>query len=368
MKLALFTIFRVPNFGSVLQAYATQKILEGQGHECKIIDYYAKKNIKQKIKCFFSLYSFACMFGVKPQFRKPGQLRRFINRYFNLSKKYFGTTDLSNEDWGQYDAIVVGSDQVWNYKYLGGENIFLLPFLTDNKKCFSFASSFACSSIPESMKEDYRCALSKFQAISVRESNGVDIVRNLSISREAKLILDPTLLLSGEEWMTSVGIEKNKESDPYILLYMWTYAFEPRPYIYDVLKYWQKKMDGCKILALEGSPKKQECNGLRIKDVADSTIPQFLNLFANASLVITSSFHGTAFAINYGRPLISIVPNDAADDRQVNLLRIVGANNSIIKIGSPIERINPYYALASVNEKLKLLREDNINWIKNNIR
>lgn len=367
MKLALFTIFRVPNFGSVLQAYATQKILEGQGHECVMIDYYARRSALLMLKHFLSLYNFACTFGLKPQFRKPAQLRRFINSHLHLSKKFYGTTALCNEDWGRFDSIVVGSDQVWNYKYHGIGNIFLLPFLNGNKKCYSLASSFACSSIPDSMKEDYRCALSKFQAISVRESNGVDIVRDLLIGREAKLLLDPTLLLSGDEWLSSVGKEEKKETEPYILLYMWTYAFEPRPYIYDVLKYWQKKLGGCKILALEGSPKKHECNGLKIKDVADSTIPQFLNLFANASLVVTSSFHGTAFAINFQRPLISIVPNDAADDRQTNLLRIVGARNSIVNIGLPLEKIDPYYEVTSVNEKLRLIREDNINWINDNI-
>ena len=62
MKIALFTIFRVPNFGSVLQAYATQKILEEQGHECIIIDYYAKQSLAQKIKRFFSLYNFASLY------------------------------------------------------------------------------------------------------------------------------------------------------------------------------------------------------------------------------------------------------------------------------------------------------------------
>ena len=154
---------------------------------------------------------------------------------------------------------------------------------------------------------------------------------------------------------------------PYILLYMWTYAFEPRPYIYKVLQYWQNKLGGCKVIALEGSPKEKDC-GMKISDEADSTIPEFMSLFANASLIVTSSFHGTAFALNFGRPLISIVPDANGDDRQSSLLKSVGAENSIVHINDVPSEINPYYDNNKVENSLEQLRKESIQWIVSNIR
>lgn len=366
MKLALFTIFRVPNFGSVLQAYATQKILEQQGHECVVIDYQNNSNLKHKVKLFFSPYHIACMLGLKPQFRKPKKLGSFVKRNFHLSKKYYGIDELRKEDWSRYDALVVGSDQVWNYKYLG-ENIYILPFLKSQVPCYSVASSFACKSLPNNIVDIYRHSLRKFTAISVREQYGIDILNQLSIGIRPKLLLDPTLLLSGEEWLSSVVKKRQDWHRTYILMYMWTYAFEPRPYIYEVLKFWQKKIEGCEIIALEGSPKKGECPELQIEDVADSSISQFMDYFANASLVVTSSFHGTAFAINFGRPLISIVP-DGDDDRQSSLLNVLGAQNCIIRKGTPIESINPYYDVESTQLLLAKIRKDNKMWINETIK
>lgn len=365
MKLALFTIFRVPNFGSVLQAYATQYILEKNGHICVMIDYRKKQSVKQNLGSFFSLYHFACMFGIRPQFRKPRRLNKFINRYLHLSPRYYGLKELRDVNWKEYDAFVVGSDQVWNARYHGKENVFLLPFVDKNTRCFSLASSFAMNEIPDDYKEHYKRELAKFNALSVREHNGVRIVSSLEIGIEAKQILDPTLWLSSDEWKRLFN-KTHSYNKPYILLYMWTYAFEPRPYIYEVVKYWKAQLSNCDVIALEGSPKAKEC-GMKIKDVADSTIPEFIDYFANASLVVTSSFHGTAFALNFERPLVSIVPDVYGDDRQSSLLKLVGASTSIVHVNSPIESINPHYDTEVVRDNLNKLRNQSLNWINSSI-
>ena len=366
MKIALFTIFRVPNFGSVLQAYATQHVLEQLGYECVVIDYIKRRSLQETIRQFFTPYSIACTLGIKPQFRKPDRLNRFIRKYFRLSKKYNGIESLRQENWHSYDAVVVGSDQVWNARYHGKDNIYLLPFIKGDIDCYSLASSFALNEIPEDCKEEYRKALSKFKAISVRESNGVRLIESLKIGKSAQLILDPSLWLSGKEWLSLFELGKNVSEEPYILLYMWNYAFESRPYIYEVLRCWQGKLGGCKIIALEGSPK--ECDsGMKIEDVADSSIPKFMELFANATLVVTSSFHGTAFALNFGRPLISIVPNSYGDDRQSSLLKSVGAETSIVHVNDALSETNPYYDAENTASLLDYLRKESLHWINLNI-
>ena len=168
--------------------------------------------------------------------------------------------------------------------------------------------------------------LNNFKAISVREDNGVSIITDcLKLDKNVKVALDPTLLLSKEQWLKLITRSSFKKKRPYILLYMWTYAFEPRPYILRVIEHYKKKMNA-DVIVLEGS---RELTGLncRFVDANNSSIPKFIDLFANANLVITSSFHGTAFAINFGVPLISIVPNEIGDDRQSSLLKKVGAES-----------------------------------------
>lgn len=93
-----------------------------------------------------------------------------------------------------------------------------------------------------------------------------------------------------------------------------------------------------------------------------------ISLFANASLVVTSSFHGTAFALSFGIPLVSIVPDNVGDDRQSSLLKVCGADNCIVRINSEIESIQPQYDITAVKDKLDYLRQDSINWIKSNIK
>lgn len=144
---------------------------------------------------------------------------------------------------------------------------------------------------------------------------------------------------------------------------MWTYAFEPRPYIYEVTKHFQKKL-GCKVIALEGCY--STCpTDLKMENRVDSAIPEFLSLFANAELVITSSFHGTAFSLNYGRPLISIVPENG-DDRQSSLTNNLDVSQCAVKVGAPINLINPYYDNKEEQRKLELIREDSLLWISKN--
>ena len=133
------------------------------------------------------------------------------------------------------------------------------------------------------------------------------------------------------------------------------------------MKHFSREMK-CDVVALEGIRDSKDCKDIDFVDADNSTIPQFINLFANASLVVTSSFHGTAFALSFGIPLVSIVPDNVGDDRQSSLLKVCGADNCIVRINSEIESIQPQYDITAVKDKLDYLRQDSINWIKSNIK
>ncbi len=359
-KVALITMSDVPNYGSMLQTYASQKVLELLGCIVSVIDYkypndwqYNNGLVRNKSWKIF-IYNL-----IKSVFIRKSVFEDFKYRYIHCTKRFDSHAKLLSEDWNKYDAICVGSDQVWNPNYTYGDNAFLLGFVPKNIYTFSFASSFSVDDIPLKYRELYVNLLSRFDAISVRENNGLKVIRNLGIKQNAKVILDPTLLLDKMKWLSVASLcSENKK--PYILLYAMTYAFEPRPYIYMVVQYFQK-ITGYDVLVLSGD-KWNEWD-MKVKMKNDVSVTDFVSCFMNASLVITSSFHGTAFAANFGIPFIAIVPENKGDDRQVTLLKELCIEQCMAVVNTPIENLNPYYDINKEQELLAEKRADSLSWI-----
>lgn len=360
MKIGLITIYQVSNYGSVLQAYATQVILEKLGHDCYMINYEYPNEWHFQRGIFVRpnpIMRFVRKLGLTVKHRKNNNLQTFRKDHFNFTTSFKDFDALKSYNWDDYDAFVAGSDQIWNARFLKGDPTFLLAFAPDNKTRISLAASFALKELPVEYLKLYKQELSKFKYLSVRENNGIDIIhKQLGIDKDVFTCLDPTLLLSAKEWQDVVPRSGLKKKRRYILFYMWAYAFEPRPYIFEVLKYFKEKMADCEIIALEGYTPPKQALGVRMCDASDSSIPDFIDLFSNADLVITSSFHGTAFALNFGRPLISIVPDNDGDDRQSFLLKSLHADMSIVKINTPLSQINPFGSSNDVEEILQAKR------------
>lgn len=144
---------------------------------------------------------------------------------------------------------------------------------------------------------------------------------------------------------------------------MLDYAFKPQPYIFEVAEYFQRHL-GYKIYILDGEVPYKYRKSWDYKNIIDSSIPAFIDYFNNADLVLTSSFHGTAFALNFGRPLISIVP-DGGDDRQTSLLNDLELSRLAVKVGTPVLDIPYEYDCIKEQCKLDDLRTASIDWIKN---
>lgn len=364
----LVTIFKVPNYGSMLQAYATQVILEEAGCKCTVLNYdhiNCEWSKKHGVKKQSIMNKIGRLLGLKPHHRKSNKLSAFAKRHLHLTKPYKSFHEIAKREGGKYDYYIVGSDQVWNSRFTNCDPVFLLDFVNDSNK-IAISSSFASKVIDSNYISIYSNSLKKFKCISVREQNGIDILNSMGISN-ATLTLDPTLLLPASSWRTLID-KKKTSREKYILLYMWCYAFEPRPLIFEVLKHFKQKM-GCNIIALEGYRECAECSDLNIKDATDSSVSDFLNLFANASLVVTSSFHGTAFALNFGRPLVSITP-DGDDDRQGCLLKQLNLKQCELKISSNTisENLNPFYDVRAEQKALVSLRNRSIKIINQMVK
>lgn len=367
-KVGIVTIYDVPNYGSVLQTYATLQVFKQLGYEAHVIQYTRKNDWVQSRKGKVKqnpLKRIANTLGLTPFGRMAKKMNDFRRKRLQFTPPYDTLEDLVRESWNDYDLMVVGSDQVWNYKYLYGDSAYMLSFVPDRIRKISLASSFAVDELPQTLVDKYIQYLGRFAALSVREANGKHIIEEqLGLKKDVDVLLDPTLMVDRSGWISSFPCSK-RLPEKYILFYMLDYAFNPKPYIFEVAKYFKQKWN-CPVLALVGHKHPNKACGLKMKNVGDAGINEFVHLFANASLVITSSFHGTAFALNFGRPLVSVIPS-TGDDRQSTLIRQVGVTNCAVTVGDPIANINPCYDFVEEQNELESLREDSLRWIRQQV-
>jgi hypothetical protein len=336
-KVGILTMHRVLNYGSVLQAFATQYVINKLGFNCEIIDYqypnifqfehgvnFIPMSLKSKI---------AKKIWLKKRWRKINKFELFYKKYLHLSCFYDSPYSIKKNP-PLYDIYMTGSDQVWNPRFTKGDTTFLLDFIKDKKK-ISYASSFACDHLDNAYVGAFKSLLQEYSNISVREDGGKKIIKEL-LNIDVPVVLDPTLLISLEDWMS---ISKNRfygryKNKKYILVYMLNYAFDPTSIIYKVINKIHKDYS----LEIISIGKLNDKLIPEYKSIEAAGPIEFLNLFLGASCIITSSFHGTAFALNFEKPLFSISDtNMNNDDRQISLLKHLNLYNCIVNKNSNIE-------------------------------
>lgn len=347
----IITILKVNNYGAELQAYATQKIMNLLGYDAEIIDYLYYRNlghIKEKSSLHFYPYPlrnrikeyglrFIDIIG-EVFMSDTGKLRKYrFEEFHRLFTKFSPTqykcySELFNNP-PKYDAYCVGSDQVWNPRCYTNLNPYFLRFAPYNAVKFSYASSFGVSTLPECAKAVYAECLSNIKNISVREKGGVDIVNQLT-GREAALVADPTLLLSKAEWQT---VEKpiNDIPEKYILVY----ELHPIRKIMEIATYMAGHI-GCKIIRIckDTHYSKNTADAINIVDAGPS---EFIYLFNHATVVVTNSFHGTAFSLNFKKDFYCVLSKKASNNsRQLGLLNLCGMSDRIIYDDQPMPDLN----------------------------
>lgn len=355
-KIGIITMHRINNYGSVLQAFALQYIIEKMGFDVRLIDY-NYPNIFQYTrgvalpKNDWKAKVIKGMSWLHPYNRYDYKFQDFRNRYFKLSP-YYKDFDAIHQKAISYDLYITGSDQVWNPKFTKGDTTFLLDFAEKNANKISYASSFSCTQLGKEYEAAYSELLAQYQAISVREWGGVELVKRLT-GQQAVITVDPTLLLDDNAWKTVVS-KRCRYSKNYILLYVLSYSFNPIPYIYDLALYLSKELD-LRIVVLGKHPYLSKYKN--IESVLDAGPLEFLQLIENAVCVVTSSFHGTAFSVNYKKPVYAVVNNKNDDDRISSFLSDVSLDKSIIPVGTPLETIpldmNLEFSWNILNQKRK---------------
>ena len=320
MRIGILTFHSQLNYGGVLQCWALQTALEKLGHEVVVMDRwqddnnyslergYNKYGIKQWIK--FAIRASLGLGDINLWLRVR-RTKRFLKQYIKRTQYHFVDWSAAPKDLG-VDMLVVGSDQVWHCGDWGDSRAYLLDG-APNIPAIAYAASFGMTELPPEYIDQYKRGLSRFNAISCREKEGVDICRNLGF--DAAHVVDPTQLLHPTDWLEGLDLSmhvgcKNKRV---LLCYMLSED------VIDILPHLVAfaKQENCTVKILLNSvfalpfPKNNVClrryvAGLfarwssRIK-IMDSVGPrQFVEAFANADWVLSDSFHALMFSVMFG--------------------------------------------------------------------
>ena len=368
----IITIHRIFNYGSILQAYALCKVIRDMGYDVEIIDYcfpnsfHLNKDISNKDR--FASNSV----GIKQKILKYvyaiGLLEQHwkmliaMKKLLNTSSAIYKNPDTLVEAGAKYDIFVTGSDQVWNPRYTKGDPSFLLYFAPDNKRKIAYAASFGVSEIEKEYKYIYKNLLLRYDVISVREKTGTKLVAQLTDNiKNATTVLDPTLLLSREQWNTLIPSERLIK-EKYVLCYYLNYTFNAFPYVDDLATHIHD-ITGYRIIRLGRPPMKFFNRGQKFYVKAGPY--EMMRLIRDAELVLTTSFHGTAFAVNFGIPVYSIVQSRMSDDsRQLNLLKLVHLDYRIIALGDEFPRLKDLkYDVSPSVQLLEKVRRDSLSFL-----
>lgn len=325
MKAGILTFHYAHHYGAQLQAYALMRAIEMLGMKCEIINYVRKDNIEGS-RIFKKGLSAGSLLANANTLMNYGKLKRrherydlFVQEKMKLSERFYGSYEELCADPPEYDAYVCGSDQIWN-PLIFGEKTYDPAFFAEFAQCgrrVAYAPSFGISSIPEDKRELLKNYIEKFDHLSVREKHGEKILKEVT-GRDSITVLDPTLLLTMDEWSTVAAVPDIRE--PYILCYFITDA---RKYTRHV----QAVSDKYRLPVVTLCGSRRVVPQTRYK-VLDAGPCEFLGLFAGASAVMTDSFHGTVFSLNYNKEFFcfesSASSEKAVNSRLHNILDKVG--------------------------------------------
>lgn len=332
-RIGIITMHAVRNYGSYLQTYALYKYLESLGHEVFIIDYkfpleYHKSlHINDGTKTIEPKWIEKKIAGLCSRIVKLNpdlyeqRMASFYKDNINFTRPYESIEALACNP-PIFDVYITGSDQVWNPYWVGVDTNFLLSWVEQNKLKISYAASFAIKELPEKYNDLYCKYLRQYNYISIREES--DILKKMGL--HGQVVLDPTFLLDKYEWQKIIPSKPLIEGK-YILCYLLRYSYDPYPYANKVIT-WVKKKLKCKVIII--GPEVESI--LKGNTVLPNCGPiDFLNLFFNASFVITSSFHGTSFAINFQKNFFTIIDDKKTlDNRQVSLINMLSIPQSCV--------------------------------------
>ncbi len=291
MKIGIVTICDTDNLGNRLQNYALQCVL------LKYADEVITLRNKPKLESFQANLRQCSPLADSPALnrilgkKRKAKLLQFNRRYIHMSKGFYwcnvpNTTIIPSD---RCDFYCAGSDQIWNPLFYRQGQFNYLGF-SSRDSAFSYAASFGIDHIPQQYQNDIRCGLAHMGKLSLRETEGKDVVEMLTSRRDTQVLVDPTLLLDHDSWS-----------------HIFSQPSSPLPGQYSLL-YFLGKVSPERRSAVEQSARMQGCEIIDLMDPAspfyDIGPDEFLYLIDHAHTVYTDSFHGSVFSFLFHRPLV----------------------------------------------------------------
>lgn len=343
MRVDVITLHAVQNYGSVLQALATQKLLEKHGCEVKIINYIREDVRYKNILQARSNGNIIKKIVLYPNVKKWKKVfKGFCNKYLNLTDRSY-TTENDFKDYPlDADMFCTGSDQVWNSKWNQGIiSPLYLSFVPEDKFRFSLAASFGQDKLSQDEVKATKKYIEKYNCISVRESSGKKIIEQQYKYPYAEHIIDPTLMLDDDEWRRFANNKKTTED--YILIYNLNRSKEFDEYAKKL-----SRKTGLKLLRICNRYDQFYRPG---KSIIIPEIIEFIKLIDNAKYVLTDSFHATAFSMNMNTEPICIYPNEFGG-RIESFLKLTNSLQRHIKNYNDFDVLDRKVDFESVNKIL----------------
>ena len=332
-KVGIITFHNSNNCGSMLESFAINKVIDSLGYNSEIINYSSEGQL-QLYKSLFpwnKLKNFIKNIILLPHKTKLDlnnkKYQEFKQKYMRLSSDKIQTEDQIRAL--NYKAFIAGSDQIWNVTIDDYNDVYFLPWVK-NKLKIAYAPSFGAkdpSKYDPERIEVYKEFLQKFDFLSVRENNGQKWIKEIS-GRDAKVVLDPTLLLTIDEYRR---LERRNMKLPEKYIFFYSPGFDLD--ICDFVKQVSEKYD---LPVITWSAKSYYVKGVQRYgfDLPDYEDPStYLTLIKNATLVFTTSFHGTIFSSLY-RKKFFVLKNGGmygTDDRVITLVDKLNLGKHLIE-------------------------------------
>lgn len=376
MKIGILTLPLRINYGGILQAYALQTILQQMGHETQILDRSQKQTLPLlKKPCAYSKRLF-----LKYIKGEGNRIKIFQEEYYNKTYSiinqnirtfiekhidYCAVSDFSKLKEKDFDAIIVGSDQVWRPIYFGENRIkkAYLDFTKDWKiKRVAYAASFGTDQWEYSPRQTKVCAklAQKFDAVSVREKFATELcLKHLKIN--ATQVLDPTMLLTKEDYIQIVKKSNTPKCKGTLLTYILDYSKEKDLIIEQIAN--KGNLSPFRV----NSPKSENLYA-PINERIQPSIEQWLRGFMDAEFIITDSFHGTVFSILFQKPFITIANKKRGMARMDSLLSILNLEDRQINCYDELEKVfHQNIDYQRVNHLLNKYRQYSVDFLLSNL-
>lgn len=374
MRIGILTLPPNANYGGILQAYALQNRLEKEGHNVVVFDkkiYPHKLSLLKKPFVYFKRFIkkyLLCQKGIiifqeRELFKKDSIIRsntqKFINKYIHR----YVISSLKDIDKSDFDAILVGSDQVWRMVYFKSSwethkasDAFLGFTKGWDILRISYAASFGTDKTDVSSNEIEECknALAFFKAVSVREDEGVSICKN-TFGINATKVLDPTLLLTREDYLSLINNKQYPNDDKPILA---KYILDETPEIEKSIQNIAKKNNYIiKDTNLAGWGNNHNISTPQI------SVEDWLYTFSSAKLIINDSFHATVFSILFHKSFVVIVNQQRGASRIRSLLNMFGLEDRMVTSLNDISNFRDI-DYKQIDLKLDKLRMNSLHFLQ----